>query len=165
MDIELMSPTSLKALRSLLFFTVQDAAQLIAASPDQPQGVSDLQWQQWEDGSTPVPEYVSTRMNELNDWRSMALDATADNIRVQMKEKGGTPESIFVIWYDSLDDWKSLPNREPVMWRLQQAVCASLLGMFSIVKLIPFDSAAYSTWLSGREDSESLRAEWAGTVQ
>ena len=42
----------------------------------------------------------------------MALDATADNIRVQMKEKGGTPESIFVIWYDNLEDWKSMPRFE-----------------------------------------------------
>jgi hypothetical protein len=160
-----MTPTSLKALRNLLFFTVQDAARLIAVSPDQPEGVSDTAWQQWEDGSQPIPEFVVTRMNELNDWRSMALDATADNIRVQMKEKGGTPESIFVIWYDRLEDWKSMPNREPVMWRLQQAVCAALLGMFSIVKLIPFDAQAYALWLAGREDSESLRAEWAGTLQ
>ena len=160
-----MTPTSLKALRKLLFFTVQEAAQLIAASPDQPQGVSDLVWQQWEDGRAPIPEFVATRINELNEWRSMALDATADNIRVQMKEKGGKPESIFVIWYDKLEDWKSMPNREPIMWRLQQAVCASLLGMFSIIKLIPFDATSYSTWLSGREDSESLRAEWAGTAQ
>jgi len=160
-----MTPTSLKALRNLLFFTVQDAAQFIAASPDQPQGVSDLVWQQWEDGSAPIPESVVTRIKELNEWRSMALDATADNIRVQMREKGGKPESIFVIWYNRLEDWTSMPNREPVMWRLQQAVCASLLGMFSIIKLIPFDAAAYSTWLSGRDDSESLRAEWAGTVQ
>lgn len=159
-----MTPTALQALRRLLFFKSQDAARLIAATAEQPQGVSEQTWQKWESGDLPIPDYVAQKLIELNDWRSAALDATADNIRVQMKEKGGTPESIFVIWYDSLEDWTSLPNREPVMWSLQQAVCASLMGMFSIIKLIPFNSVAYGVWLAGRDDNESLRAEWAASV-
>ena len=159
-----MTPTALQAIRRLLFFKTQDAAQLIAATTEQAQGVSEQTWLQWEKGDTPIPEYIAKKMLELNEWRSLALDATADNIRVQLKEKGGTPESIFVIWYDTLEDWTSLPNREPVMWRLQQAVCASLLGMFSIIKLVPFNSLAYNTWRADREDSEALRAEWASTV-
>lgn len=159
-----MTPTTLQALRRLLFFKIPDAARLIAATPEQPQGVPEQTWQEWECGNQPVPEYVTQKLMELNEWRSAALDATADNIRLQMKEKGGKPDSIFVIWYDSLEDWTSLPNREPVMWRLQQAVCAALMGMFSIIKLVPFNSLAYHTWRSEREDNESLRAEWAASI-
>ena len=155
-----MTPTTLKGLRSLFFFTVPEAARLIAGSHEALQGVSE-----WESGESPIPESLVGRMKELNEWRSLALDATADNIRIQMREKGGTPEAIFVIWYDTLDDWMTLPKRDPVMWRLQQSVCAALLGTFDTVKLVRFDMANYQNWLSGREDSEALRAEWASTQQ
>ena len=158
-----MTPITLQALRRLFFFTTAEAAQYIAAGKNA-SGVPEQRWRQWESGELPIPENIAARMNELNEWRSLALDATADNIRIQMREKSGAPESIFVIWYDKIEDWLSLPKRDPVMWRLQQAVCASLLGMFSIVKLIPFDSANYHAWLAGREDSESLRVEWASCL-
>ena len=158
-----MTPTTLKALRTLFFFTVPEAARHIAASKTEPQGVSKQCWQQWENGEAPIPQSIAARMKELNEWRSLALDATADNIRIQMKEKSGTPEAIFVIWYDTLEDWLTLANRDPAMWRLQQAVCAALLGMFNIVKLVRFDATNYRAWLAGREDVEALRAEWAST--
>ena len=158
-----MTPTTLRALRRLFFFTAAEAAQHIATDQNG-LGVSEQGWRQWESGELPIPEAVAVRMHELNEWRSLTLDATADNIRIQMREKSGTPESIFVIWYDSIEDWLTLPHRDPVMWRLQQAVCAALLGMFSIVRLIPFDRTNYIAWLAGREDSEALRAEWAASV-
>ena len=159
-----MSPTALQALRQLLFFNTQDAARLIAASPTHPQGVTEDTWQQWECGALPIPPEIAERMKELNDWRSDALAATADNIRIQITEKSGMPDSIFVIWYDSLEDWLSLPSRDPIMWRLQQSVCAALMGMFSIVKPVRFDAAGYHAWRGEREDTESLRGEWASTV-
>ena len=160
-----MTPTMLKGLRRLFFFTVPEAARFITTSHDAPQGTSEQRWQEWENGGSPIPESLISRMKELNEWRSLALDATADNIRIQMREKGGAPKTIFVIWYDTLDDWMTLPKRDPVMWRLQQSVCAALLGTFDTVKLVRFDMANYQNWLSGREDSEALRAEWASTQQ
>lgn len=159
-----MTPTTLVALRRLLFFTPQEAALFVAASTERPEGVSDQQWQQWEDGGQPIPADLARRVTELVDWRSTALAATADTIRQQIKDKG-VPEAVFIIWYESLDDWKSLPNREPLMWRLQQAVCAALAGMFSTVRLVAFDATAYAEWLAGRDDSESLRAQWASASQ
>ena len=159
-----MTPTTLRALRKLLFFSAKDAAKLIAANAETPQGVSEEIWRQWESGTHPIPANIANRMKELNDWRSEALAATADNIRVQITEKAGLPESVFVIWYDTLEDWMSLPNREPIMWHLQQAVCASLLGMFSIVKLVRFEPSSYHAWRGDRDDAESLRAEWASTI-
>ena len=159
-----MTPTTLQALRRLLFYTPQEAALFVAASPERPQGVSDQQWQQWEDGVQPVPADLAQKITELVDWRSTALAATADTIRQQIKDKG-VPEAVFIIWYESLDDWKSLPNRDPAMWRLQQTVCAALAGMFSTVCLISFDAAAYAVWLADREDTESMRAQWASSTQ
>ena len=159
-----MTPTTLQALRRLLFLSPQEAALFVAASSEQPQGVSDRQWQQWENGEQPVPADLARKITELVDWRSTALAATADTIRQQIKDKG-IPEAVFIIWYESLDDWKSLPNRDPLMWRLQQAVCAALAGMFSTVCLVPFNAAAYTAWLAGRDDSESMRAQWASSTQ
>ena len=150
-------------MRRLLFFTAQEAARLVAASPERPQGVSDEQWQQWEDGEQPIPADLAHKITELVDWRSTALAATADTIRQQIKDKG-VPEAVFIIWYENLVDWESLPNRNPLMWRLQQAVCAALVGMFSTIRLVPFDAVAYAAWLSDREDTESMRAQWASST-
>lgn len=157
-----MTPTTLQALRRLLFLTRKDASLFIAANPERPEGVSEPEWAQWENGERPIPENIAQRITELVDWRSTALAATADAIRQQIKDKG-VPESVFIIWYENLEDWKSLPNREPVMWRIQQSVCAALASMFSTICLVPFNAEAYSLWLNGREDTESLRAEWASS--
>jgi hypothetical protein len=159
-----MTPTTLQALRRLLFFTPQEAASLIAASAEHPLGVTDQQWLRWENGDQPVPIDLARKITELVDWRATALAATADTIRQQIKDKG-IPEAVFIIWYENQDDWKSLPNRDPLMWRLQQAVCAALAGMFSTVCLVPFDAAAYTAWLTDREDTESMRAQWASSTQ
>ena len=157
-EIKPMTPTTLQALRRLLFFSREEAAQWIAVP-----AVSEQQWRDWESGSLPLPETIAQRMQELAEWRSTALAATADNIRRQIREKGGVPEAIIILWYERREDWTSLPHREPVMWRVQQSVCAALLGMFHTIQPVPFDATAYSLWLDGRDDSESLRAEWAST--
>ena len=84
-----MTPTMLKGLRRLFFFTVPEAARLITTSHDTPQDTSEQRWREWENGESPIPESPIGRMKELNEWRSLALDATADNIRIQMRGKGG----------------------------------------------------------------------------
>jgi Domain of unknown function (DUF1870). len=150
-----MGPANFQALRRLLFFTSKEAAQFIAASP-----LSEQQWLAWENGVEPIPEDIVQRILMLVDWRATALAAMADTIRQQIKDKG-IPESIFILWYDRREDWISLPGREPAMWRVQQAVCAALTGMFQTVCLVSFDVNAYTRWLNGREDTESMRTEWA----
>ena len=77
-----MTPTTLKGFRRLFFFTIPEAARLIAASEETPHGVSEQRWREWENGESPIPETLIARMKELNEWRSLALDATADNIRM-----------------------------------------------------------------------------------
>lgn len=156
-----MTPTTLQALRRLLFLTSSEAALFVATNAEH---VSEQQWQRWESGDQPIPADLALKITELVDWRATALAATADTIRQQIKDKG-IPEAVFIIWYEKLDDWKSLPNRDPLMWRLQQAVCAALAGMFSTVCLVPFNAAAYAVWLADRDDTESMRAQWASSTQ
>ena len=159
-----MTPTTLYALRRLLFLSLEEATEFIAVPADTNHAVSVLDWQQWEIGTQPIPECVIQKTIELVDWRSAALAATADNIRQQIKASAGVPESVFIIWYEHLADWQSLPNRVPVMWRIQQSVCAALAGMFRTVRLVSFDPVAYAIWLGERADSESLRGQWAATA-
>lgn len=152
-----MNPATLQALRRLLFFSRQEAALLVAASDTRPRGVSDRAWRQWEAGEFAVPPDVAQRITRLAEWRQSAIYAA-------VKQIAAAPygSNIALVWYESIDDWSSLPVREPVFWRPQQSVCAALLAEFpGRLRLVSFDAPAYSAWLSGREDSETLRSQWA----
>lgn len=155
-----MNAQTLQALRRLLFFSRQEAALLVAASDTRPRGVSDRAWRQWEAGEFAVPTDVAQRITRLAEWRQSAIDAA-------VKQIASAPfgSDIALVWYDSLDDWASLPGREPVLWRPQQSVCAALLAEFpGRLRLVNFNVPAYSAWLAGREDSETKRSQWATTI-
>ena len=77
----------------LFFFTLPETTRFITTRHDTPQGTSEQRWREWENGESPIPKSLIGQMKELNEWRSLALDATADNIRIQMREKGGGTES------------------------------------------------------------------------
>ncbi len=68
---------------------------------------------------------------------------------------------ISVIWYATLDDWLTLNERDPVMWRPQCSVAVE--AVFFGAHLVKFDSLTYARWLRGRVDSEVLRGEWAAS--
>lgn len=153
-----MSPSTLQALRRLLFFSRPEAATLVSASEERPRGVSDRAWRQWEAGEFPVPVDVRSSIERLAEWRQRAIDAAVKQIST-----APAGSSIALIWYESLDDWATLPGREPVLWRPQQSVCAALLAEFpGRLRLVPFDGPDYSDWLGQRDDSETMRAQWAG---
>lgn len=154
-----MTPTTLQALRRLLFYTRQEAALLVAASPERPNGVTDRAWRQWEDGDRPIPADVERNLTALAAWRETALSAAAAAIREQAARRGAA-EAATVIWYECIDDWISLPGREPAMFRPQQSVCAALAAQPG-VRLARFDLPAYAKWLAGRPDNETNRAAWA----
>lgn len=154
-----MNAQTLQALRRLLFFSRQEAALLVAASDTRPRGVSDRAWRQWEAGEFAVPHDVAQRITRLAEWRQSAIDAA-------VKQIAAAPygSNIALVWYESIDDWSSLPAREPVFWRPQQSVCAALLAEFTgRLRLVKFDAPAYSEWLAGGEDSETLRSQWAAS--
>jgi len=148
-----MRNAELEALRRLLFFSPPEAAMLVG-------GVSEQAWRRWEAGTRKVPSDVAIRISELAQWREAAIESSARQI-------GEAPPDaqLAIVWYDTLDDWATLPNREPAFWRPQQSVCASLLAKFpSRLRLVRFDTPAYAAWLAGRQDSESMRGAWAATV-
>lgn len=156
-----MRPAELQALRRLLFFSRQEAALMAAASPERPRGVSDRTWRMWEDGERLVPEDVAGRMWGLAEWRGRAIAAGRARIA---GHRGG---AVALVWYSRMEEWATLPGREPVLWRPQQSVCAALLGADSRTVLVPFDGPAYAEWLAwqgGGEDDEARRARWAVTA-
>lgn len=155
-----MTPTTLQALRRLLFLTRQEAALLVAAGPDRPNGVSDRSWRQWEDGERSIPADVAHNIQALAAWRETALAGALAAIREQTGKRG-QPAGVDVIWYEHIDDWITLPGREPILFRPQQSVCAALAAAVPTVRLVVFDGPAYADWLAGREDGEAMRAAWA----
>lgn len=148
-----MNGTELQALRRLLFFSQPEAAALVG-------GVSEQAWRRWEAGIRRVPADVAARVSELARWRENAIEASERQIG-----ESPTGARLAFVWYEALDDWATLPNREPALWRPHQSACADLLSRFSArLRLVRFDAPAYTAWLAGRHDSESMRAAWAGSV-
>lgn len=148
-----MTSFELEAVRRLLFFSPPEAAAMISDTSEQA-------WRRWESGARKVPEDVASRMMELVEWRQAAIDATIKQICAAPKEA-----SITLVWYESLDDWATLPGREPALWRPQQSVCAAVFAEFpGRLRLVRFDALAYSAWQAGRKDSETTRAQWAAAV-
>lgn len=156
-----MTPTTLQALRRLLFFTRQEAARWIAAGPDRPDGVSDRAWRQWETGEFAVPADVAHNISALAAWRETATRAARGQINADIRARG-EPERISLVWYETLADWLSLPGRDPALWRPQQSACAAILGAApEVVRLVPFVAGNYETWLENRPDSDKMRTVWA----
>lgn len=148
-----MIPCQLEAARRLLFFSPPEAASMVSDTSEQA-------WRRWESGARKVPDDVAQRMTDLIEWRQAAIDATVKQISAAPKEA-----SIALIWYESLDDWATLPGREPTLWRPQQSVCAAVFAEFpGRLRLVRFDVQAYSAWLAGRKDSETMRGQWAAFV-
>jgi hypothetical protein len=157
-----MTPATLQALRRLLFFSVEEAALLVAASPERPQGVSPRSWQYWERGERPVPADVTETIQRLCAWRAQAI-ATADAAVASMRARHGAPADVVLVWYQTIDDWASLAGREPLQWRPQCSVVAELAARHG-ARLVAFDGPAYAAWLGRRMDSETMRSEWAARL-
>lgn len=160
-----MIPAHLQALRRLLFFSRQEAAILVAASVERPEGVSDRAWKMWEEGERPIPADVAARLLGLAAWRSVAIQSAQTQIENSIAQLPADAEAeIALLWYEHMDDWISLAGRDPVHFRPQQSVVAEVLARITKTKLVAFNSRNYSIWLQGRTDSEQLRSRWAAEV-
>lgn len=146
-----MTPATLQALRRLLFFSVDEAATLIG-------GVSPRSWQFWERGDRTIPDDVIESIRSLCEWRAQALAAAEKQIAA-LQARHGPAASVALLWYQSLDDWATLPGREPAQWRPQCSVVAELAARHG-ARLVAFDGPAYAQWLGQRKDSETMRASW-----
>ena len=141
-----MNPTTLQALRRLLFFSQPEAASVIG-------GVTERSWQFWEAGKRTIPDDVIETITQLVAWRNQAIEAAS----AQIAESGLTPS---LIWYNSSDDWSSLPGREPILWRPHCSAIADLCARFGAVA-VEFALSDYAKWLGARQDSEAMRSLWA----
>lgn len=147
-----MTPATLQALRRLLFFSVDEAALLIG-------GVSARSWQYWERGERAIPGDVVETLHHLCLWRAQAI-ATAVAAITDMQARHGAQAASVLVWYQTLDDWATLPGREPLLWRPQCSVVAELAAHHG-AQLMTFNGADYRAWLENREDSEAMRGAWA----
>ena len=150
-----MIPVTLQALRRLLFFSVPEAATLIGQ-------VTERSWRMWEHGERTIPQDVQQAIVDLCQWRAQAL-ATAEKKIAEIQGRHGPAASVALLWYQSLDDWATLPGREPAQWRPQCSVVAELVARHD-AQLVAFDGPAYRQWLGHRKDSEQLRGAWAASI-
>lgn len=150
-----MNGSTLKALRSLLFYTQDEAAALIGE-------VSLRSWQYWEQGNRTIPADVVNKINYLVDWRKNAILRGNEALKQMLESlpKGAPIEPISIISYASVEDWMTLPDREPVFWKPHCSATAELVASMAGRSII-FDAPAYRAWLGDRQDSESMRGAWA----
>lgn len=155
-----MNSTTLQALRRLLFFTQAEAAILIGC-------VSERSWIHWERGTRPVPGDVSKRIHDLLAWRMKALQGASETISHALSKVPLDADigPTVLVWYTSVEDWMTLPGREPVLWHPQCSVIAELCATHNCIT-IPFDGPAYSRWLNEthQPDLEQTRGLWAAST-
>ena len=169
-----ISPIQLKAIRQLLFFSIEEAASLVAASEEKPNGVHPALWMDWEQGSKRIPDYIEDTLVELLDFRLNAIETATEKLNQHEDDSEDDEDmddfddeddqpTLVAIWYDKLEDFTSLPGCEPILWKPQCSVVAELIATFG-ADAIPFDGKTYRAWLGQRKDSDKLRAQWAAEV-
>ena len=147
-----MPQLELQAVRRVLFFSAHEAAVMIGM-------VDEKTWLGWENGDQPIPEQVAMRIGALLDWRKAHLAQARESMGIN------ATQHVRALWYESMDDWCSLEEHDPIAWRPEQSINATLLEEFpSRIELIAFDMRKYAAWIKGRKDSMHLRAQWLTEV-
>lgn len=161
-----MNPIQLSAIRQLLFFSVEEAALLVAATPDQKNGIDPTVWRDWEAGKTPIPSYIEDVLIELLDYRLDAIEDASeplDDNNSEDDDQESDDANIVALWYSSLEDFTSLAGYDALYWRPQCSVVAELIATFG-ADAVEFNKAAYQSWLGNKQDNEQERAGWAMSI-
>lgn len=128
-----MTPTTLQALRRLLFFSAPEAAEHIG-------GVTERSWRKWEDGDRAIPQDVIDRISTMIAWRTKALAeaeaAIKDARRAMRGNHEGAPPT--VTWYATPDAWMRAEGNRPEMWRPHCSVVAELCARHGAIA-VPSD--------------------------
>lgn len=122
-----MRALELKALRQLLFFSVDEAAQLVAVSAERPNGVTGRTWRHWEDGRNAVPDDVAGTITGLTRWRAQQINAWVQD----------HASAIELTWYDTPEEWATHSLVAP-LWRPHQSALAHLAATLPNVLLVPY---------------------------
>ncbi len=133
-----MTPIKLKALRQLLFFTVDEAAALVAATAERPAGVSSRAWRHWEDGLRPVPADVAQHLQHLADYRSQTIADLQTEVALAIRHaRPGEVVKVAFTWHETADQWLAYSLVTPA-WRPHQSALAHLAATMPEVVLQPF---------------------------
>lgn len=132
LDDEMNGPT-LGALRQLLHFSIPEAARLLAASPERPQGVQERTWRYWESGKVPVPADIAAQVRDVLQWRSAACAAAANVLRGQLAEVGAD-DVIELRIYGSLEDYVAT-GAPAWRWRPHCSIMAELAAIDARITL------------------------------
>lgn len=115
-----MTPTTLQALRRLLFFSAPEAAEHIGH-------VTERSWRMWEDGSRGIPDDVVSTVARMVAWRKTALAEAEKAIKDARRSlKGREAASPQVTWYITPEAWAQAEPCAPEMWRPHCSVVAEL---------------------------------------
>lgn len=147
-----MNGITLQALRGLLFFSVPEAARMIAS-------VQERTWRYWESDRGAVPDDVSAAIRHLIKFRDRLINESIAQIDLIVAEHGA-PESIALTYYATLDDWMTQEGADPIFWRPHCAAMAQL-AINPAVVLVRFDAVEYRNWLGDRQDDSAMRGMWA----
>lgn len=109
-----MTPTTLRALRQLLFFSVDEAAAIIGH-------VTPRSWQYWEAGRRTIPADVIEKIENLCAWRKDRIEDVATDTTT---------------WYATLDEWEAT-GLHPMFWRPQCSVVAEGCARYKM-EAVPF---------------------------
>lgn len=115
-----MTPATLQALRRLLFFSVDEAADLIGH-------VSPRSWQYWERGERTIPQDVADTLRFLVEWRAKAIE-TVESVTREQSRKRPIIE-ITSMWYATPEEWLAT-GRPEIYWRPQQSATAALIAKY-----------------------------------
>jgi hypothetical protein len=120
-----MTPTTLQALRRLLFFSVPEAAEHIGH-------VTERSWRMWEAGERSIPDDVIECITDMIRWRARA-SATAEAALKEQTRKHGAPAEITLTWYTSAAAWARAEPKHPQMWRPHCSVVAEMCARHGAV--------------------------------
>jgi Domain of unknown function (DUF1870) len=130
-----MHHVTLQLVRRLLHYSAEEAARWIPAdeAAGRPDGVEVRTWHRWEAGRMAIPENVAQRIEQLVQWRQLAID----NLQAQVN-LAAPAARLWLRTYEAPEDWPG----EPMLWRPAQAASAAVLAQLWPRDVAPLLGAA-----------------------
>lgn len=122
--------------------------------------------QYWESGRNQVPADVANMLSDLDEKLWSAVAEVLKQVQSLADQSGAMPEQIALIRYrNDADLWTFRPDFRPMPVGTHAALLSRVrrklweIGVPSVIEYM--EPETYKIWLSGRQDNEELRAQWA----
>ena len=112
---------NLEAIRRILLMTPADAARVLAATEQTPDGVSETTWNRWENGVKDLPADVWECIDEALAKRAEYLLPLLDDLRMELRQ-GST---ISIDWITNTDK----EDMDELEWYLLRSAHAELIAL------------------------------------